>query len=721
MNKHISKKYNLNSKAHGYRFTVGRFLEVAVALVFLVFIGRFLYIGISKTINGQNLTAKTEQLYMRNQVLKANRGTIYDRNGLAVAQDSHLYTIYAILDKSSINYKNQPEYVVNKTKTANKLAQVLPLKASEILKYLNPARPVFQVQFGTAGSNLSKQQKDKIEKMNLPGIKFFETQSRLYPNGNFASHVIGMASPVYDKETKQQNLEGTMGLEAWYDDVLTGKNGYQLSAVDASNFQTPNSTHTYKAPVDGNNIYLTIDSQLQEYLESRLSYVQNAYNPVSMTAVVEDIKTGKVLAASQRPTFNPQTKKGLKNSYRDILVQDTYEPGSVFKVLTLSSSVNSGNYHPNQYYNSGSVSVNGSVIHDWQPHGWGSIPFSQAFPRSSNTGFVHIEQQMGAKTWKKYLKKFHIGEKTGVTLPGEQPGTIAFNSPIDQAVTSFGQGVDVNVMQMMQAFSSLANDGQMVKPQFVEKITDANNHTITGYQIKNVGQPVYTKETAATVLENMRRVLNKRIGTGAAYQMKGQSIAVKTGTAQIANLKGGGYLKGNNNYIFSVVGVTPAKHPRYCIYITVKQPRKMSKPAEVILSSIFKPMMNRVILMSKNGLSSSTLVKTPNLKGLNYKEAKKVAQRVGLRLAKIGTGDKITAQSYSAGQKQQSGKLMLVRTSGSIKCPDMKGWSIDELHQFADLTGVKLRIKGTGIVFKQGLATGEPVKSGTKIKIQLKE
>ena len=328
---------------------------------------------------------------------------------------------------------------------------------------------------------------------------------------------------------------------------------------------------------------------------------------------------------------------------------------------------------------------------------------------------------MGAKTWKKYLKKFHIGEKTGVTLPGEQPGTIAFSSPIDQAVTSFGQGVDVNVMQMMQAFSSLANDGQMVKPQFVEKITDADNHTITGYQIKNVGQPVYTKETASTVLENMRRVLNKRIGTGSAYQMKGKSIAVKTGTAQIANLKGGGYLKGNNNYIFSVVGVTPAKHPRYCIYITVKQPRKMSKPAEVILSSIFKPMMNRVILMSKNGLSSPTAVKTPNLKGLNYKEAEKVAQRVGLRLAKIGTGDKITEQSYSVGQKQQSGKLMLVRTAGSIECPDMKGWSIDELHQFADLTGVKLSIKGTGVVFKQSLAIGQPVKSGTKIKIQLKE
>ena len=219
----------------------------------------------------------------------------------------------------------------------------------------------------------------------------------------------------------------------------------------------------------------------------------------------------------------------------------------------------------------------------------------------------------------------------------------------------------------------------------------------------------------------MRQVLNKRIGTGAAYQMKNQSIAVKTGTAQIANLKGGGYLKGNNNYIFSVVGVTPAKHPRYCIYITVKQPQRMSKPAEVILSSIFKPVMNRTILMSKNGLSSSTMIKIPDLAGQNYKEAEAIAQQVGFRLVRIGSGDKITKQSYQVGQKKQSGKLMLVRTAGIIKCPNMKGWTNDELQQFADLTGAKLSIKGTGAVSKQSITVGETVKSGTKIKIQLKE
>ncbi|WEV71517.1 penicillin-binding transpeptidase domain-containing protein [Lactobacillus sp. ESL0785] len=720
MKKHVNNLERRKSKAHSYRFTVGRVLQVAVALVFLVFTGRFLYIGISESVNGQNLTVRTQQLYRRNQILKATRGTIYDRNGLAIAQDSHLYTVYAILDKSSIDYHNKPEYVVDKEQTANKLAKVLPLSAAKILHYLTPAHSVFQVQFGSAGNGLTKQQKDQIDAMKLPGIKFFETPARLYPNGNFASHIVGLAVPQYNRKTHSENLTGTMGLEAWYDNVLTGKDGYQVSSVDASNYETPNSLQTYKSPQNGNNLYLTIDSQLQDYLENRLSFVQKNYNPVSMTAVVEDIKTGKILAASQRPTFNPQTKKGMDKSYRDILVQDTYEPGSVFKVLTLSASVNSGHYHPNQYYNSGSVTVNGSVIHDWQSSGWGSIPFSQAFPRSSNTGFVHIEQQMGAKTWRKYLRKFHICQKTGVTLPGEQNGLLAFKSPIDQAVTSFGQGVNVNVMQMMQAFSSLANNGQMVKPQFVDRITDTTGKTISGYQVKNVGQPVYSAATAQTVLANMRRVLNKQIGTGYAYKMGNESIAVKTGTAQIANAKGG-YLKGSSNYIFSVVGVTPAKHPRYCIYITMRQPRRMFRPAETILSSIFKPMMNRVILMSKNDSEDSAIVKVPNLKNQTYANAEAQARRIGLRITKIGSGNKVIAQSYVSGQKEQAGKRMFVLTSDKIMCPNMKGWNLDDLHQFAELAGIKLVIKGSGSVQKQSIAPNTRLKSGTKIIINLKE
>ena len=719
----MKKNSNLKlqkSKAHSYRFTVGRFLQVAVALVFLVFTARFLYIGISKTVNGQNLSARTKQLYKRNQVIKATRGTIYDRNGLAIAEDSHLYTIYAILDKSSINYKNKPEYVVNKSETAEKLATVLPMSADKIYRYLNPKQKAFQVQFGTAGSGLTSKQKKKIEAMKLPGIKFLATPSRLYPNGNFASHIVGLAQPVYDKKTNAQNLVGTMGIEAYFNKTLTGTDGYRISSVDASEYQMPNGNQVYKPVKNGNNLYLTLDSQLQSYLESHMTDVQKAYDPTSITAVVEDMKTGKILAASQRPTFNPQTKKGLTKSYRNILVQDTYEPGSVFKMLSFPAAVNSGNYNPNEYFRSGSVNVGGSTIHDWLTSGWGTIPFSQAFEHSSNTGFVKLEQKMGAKTWNKYLKKFHIGQKTGITLPGEQPGFISFKTPVDQAITAFGQAVTVNVMQMMQAYSSLANNGQMVKPQLVDKITDSNGKTLKGYEIKKVGSKIYSNKTKKVVLANMKRVLNKQSGTGNAYKMGNADIAIKTGTAQIANPKGGGYLKGDSNYIFSVVGVYPTKDPRYCIYLTIKQPHLAGTTAEKILASIFKPMMSRIITMAKSD-NSTTTVSVPNFKNMTVAQASAKAKQVGLNLVKVGEKDRITAQGIKSSEKLESGDKIFVYTSGKINCPDMKGWSFNDLHQFSNVSGIKLSIKGTGTVTSQSVAKGAELKSGEKIKVNLKE
>lgn len=720
----MKKNNNLNvqkSKAHGYRFTVGRILQLAVALVFLLFVGRLLYISISRTVQGQDLSQRTHLLYQRNQVIKSSRGSIYDRNGLAIAEDTHLFTVYAILDKSSINYKNKPEYVVDKAKTAAKLAQVLPLSAKRIEGYLTPKKKAFQVQFGSAGSNLTVKQKNKIAAFHLPGIKFIETPARLYPNGNFASHVIGIAQPVYNKKNSTPTLEGTMGLEAWFNKTLSGRDGYQISSVDASEHQFPNGNQEYRPAQNGNNLYLTIDSQLQTLMENRLSAVQTAYNPVDLTAVVEDMKTGKILAASQRPTFNPQTKKGMTKSYRDILVQDTYEPGSVFKVLTLSAAINSGRYAPNAYYHSGSVQVGGATIHDWQTSGWGNIPISQAFPRSSNVGFVHIEQRMGSKVWRQYLNRYHIGKLTGVTLPGEQPGMIAFKTSTDRAVTSFGQGVDVNVMQMVQAYSALGNNGQMVKPQFVERITNPDGKTIKGYQIKKVGTPVYNQKTRKAIIANMKRVLNKQIGTGYAYHMPGKDIAVKTGTAQIAAPKGGGYLKGDSNYIFSVVGVTPTKNPRYCLYLTMKQPRRMTQAAETILASMFKPLMNRIIVMAKHENQPAETIKVPKLTGLTVKKAREALIAKGLNLVTAGKGKRIDSQALKAGQQVLSGRDVVVLTTGKLICPNMKGWSSDDLHQFSLLTGVKINTTGNGKVVSQSLAAGTIIKTGKKLEVSLKE
>lgn len=714
-NKKIVRKV---SKSHFNRNVVGRLLQISIAFVFLLFVGRFLYLSISKTIAGENISERVSNLYKRDEILKSVRGAIYDNSGNVIAEDSHSFTLYAILDKSSLDYKGKPMYVVDKKKTAEKLSTVIPLSEKKILKYLHPKHKAYQVEFGTAGSGISLATKKKIMAMHLPGIHFDETPSRLYPNGRFASHIIGIAQPFNDKKTHSINLIGTMGIEKYFNKVLSGKDGRRIALVDAGEYQLPGGQHSYKAPINGNNIYLTIDSQLQIYLENLLDAVQNKYKPKALTAIVEDVKTGKIRAASQRPTFDPATRKGLNDNWRNILVQDSYEPGSVFKILSITAAIQEGKYNPKEYFRSGSITFNGSTIHDWNYTGWGAIPFEQAFPRSSNIGMSILVNRLGRQTWRRYLDNYHIGKKTNITLPDENSGLINIHSQIDQAVTSFGQGINVNALQMMQVYSALANSGQMLKPQLVEKIVSSSGKVIKRYKKIKVGKPVYSQETAQTTLKLMRDVVEKEYGTGMTYKIPGKSIAVKTGTAQIAGIHGG-YLKGDRNYLFSVVGLTPADNPRYCIYITMKQPQIMSDPPETIMSLIFKPLINRVSVSSKVDMMGEQIT-IPSVKGQSREQAVRLLEKMGLYVETIGSGNKVEAQSILANTKVNPNSKIIIFTGGIIRCPNMKGWTIKQVTQFANISKVKVEVLGKGKVYKQSRIPRSILNRNSKVKVELR-
>lgn len=714
-NKKIVRKV---SKSHVNRNVVGRLLQISMAFVFLLFVGRFLYLSISKTIAGENISERVSNLYKRDEILKSVRGAIYDNSGNVIAEDSHSFTLYAILDKSSLDYKGKPMYVVDKEKTAEKLSTVIPLSEKKILKYLHPKHKAYQVEFGTAGSGISLATKKKIMAMHLPGIHFDETPSRLYPNGRFASHIIGIAQPFNDKKTHSINLIGTMGIEKYFNKVLSGKDGRRIALVDAGEYQLPGGQHSYKAPINGNNIYLTIDSQLQIYLENLLDAVQNKYKPKALTAIVEDVKTGKIRAASQRPTFDPATRKGLNDNWRNILVQDSYEPGSVFKILSITAAIQEGKYNPKEYFRSGSITFNGSTIHDWNYTGWGAIPFEQAFPRSSNVGMSILVNRLGRHTWRRYLDNYHIGKKTNITLPDENSGLINIHSQIDQAVTSFGQGISVNALQMMQVYSALANSGQMLKPQLVEKIVSSSGKVIKRYKKIKVGKPVYSQETAQTTLKLMRDVVEKEYGTGMTYKIPGKSIAVKTGTAQIAGIHGG-YLKGDRNYLFSVVGLTPADNPRYCIYITMKQPQIMSDPPETIMSLIFKPLINRVSVSSKVDMMGEQIT-IPSVKGQSREQAVRLLEKMGLYVETIGSGNKVEAQSILANTKVNPNSKIIIFTGGIIRCPNMKGWTIKQVTQFANISKVKVEVLGKGKVYKQSRIPRSILNRNSKVKVELR-
>lgn len=509
-----------------------------------------------------------------------------------------------------------------------------------------------------------------------------------------------------------------MGIEKYFNKVLSGKDGRRIALVDAGEYQLPGGQHSYKAPINGNNIYLTIDSQLQIYLENLLDAVQNKYKPKALTAIVEDVKTGKIMAASQRPTFDPATRKGLNDNWRNILVQDSYEPGSVFKILSITAAIQEGKYNPKEYYRSGSITFNGSTIHDWNYTGWGAIPFEQAFPRSSNVGMSILVNRLGRHTWRRYLDNYHIGKKTNITLPDENSGLINIHSQIDQAVTSFGQGINVNALQMMQVYSALANSGQMLKPQLVEKIVSSSGKVIKRYKKIKVGKPVYSQETAQTTLKLMRDVVEKEYGTGMTYKIPGKSIAVKTGTAQIAGIHGG-YLKGDRNYLFSVVGLTPADNPRYCIYITMKQPQIMSDPPETIMSLIFKPLINRVSVSSKVDMMGEQIT-IPSVKGQSREQAVRLLEKMGLYVETIGSGNKVEAQSILANTKVNPNSKIIIFTGGIIRCPNMKGWTIKQVTQFANISKVKVEVLGKGKVYKQSRIPRSILNRNSKVKVELR-
>lgn len=711
------------NKARRNHYIVGMVILIATAFSFILFLQRFAYISMSKQYDGVNLEQRTKQKYEHVNKVNAKRGDIMDVNGDMIAGDSTIYNIYAIVSKKSKTTAGKADYVVNREKTARILSKYLPLSAKELRKYLTPEnKKQYQVEFGPSGRGLSIEIKRKIAAQKLPGIHFVELPSRSYPNGIFATNLVGFTK-ADNANDANSNISGVMGVEKYFNKLLSGRDGKKITKVDNSGNELPDSEVIEKSSADGSNIYLTLNSKIQQYTEILAQNIDEKYAPKDLQILVMNAKTGAIEAATQRPTFNPTTKKGLDNSWRDTLVEDQFEPGSVMKILTLSASIDSGNYSPDELYKSGTVEVGGRTIGDWNTAGWGYIPLSQAFTRSSNVGMVKLEEQMGSKTWMEYMKRFHIGEKTGIELPGEVAGRISFEHVSDQAMTAFGQSVNVNTMQMLQAFSAIANGGKMIKPQIVQKVVDPNTgKTTKSFKRDVVGQPIKAS-TAKQVQKAMREVVTKNYGTGMVYNVPGVKVGVKTGTAQIAS-PAGGYLTGNNNYIFSVAGMIPYNDPNYIVYVTMKQPQKMTEAPERILSEVFNPLVKRLVNQGKSPTKAteagSQYVSIPSLLDKSTNDSLTRIKDLKLQSGVIGTGNKVVQQLPASGEKVMPDQRIVLLTNGAMTMPDLSGWSKNDVLKFAEITGKQVTTKGDGYVVKQSVESGQVINGSGKIIVTLK-
>ena len=511
------------------------------------------------------------------------------------------------------------------------------------------------MELGTAGKGISLETKKAIEAANITGINFTPTVARLYPNGNFASYFIGLTA------TMNNEISGTMGIEKVYNDFLKGTNGTRSYMKDNSGTEIPGTKSKYKKAKNGADVYTTLDSQLQIYMENLLTAAQKKYQPQSMTAVLMNAKTGAILAASQRPTFNAQTKSNIP-VWRNELLAETYEPGSTMKIFTTAAAINSGHYNGNAYHNSGALTIDGSKIYDWNRAGWGSITYDQAFIRSSNVGMALLEQQMGKKLWLNYIQKFGFLKETNAGLGPESKGSISYNYPIEQANTAYGQGIDVTVFQMMQGFSAIANNGKELRPYMIKKIVSADGNKVLKQEGKKViGQPI--KATTAKQVRNlMTQVVTDEHGTGTAFKSDQYEVGVKTGTAQIASPSGGGYLTGDTNSIFSVVGMAPIDNPKYILYITVKQPKTFAgKTSGEMLAEVFNPLMERS--MKETAASTSKKAVTiSNYKSQSSSEVAEKLQAAGLVVTVLGNKKQIQAQSTPANQELFVGSRIILKT-----------------------------------------------------------
>lgn len=713
MDKRQQKKRTINGENRRNRKTFGMWFFLVAAIIFILFTVRFSYIAIFKDVQNHNLKSQAAKLYTSSQVIQAKRGTVYDADGNPIATDTSKYTVYAIIDSSYRSASGKALYVTNKKKTAKVLAKYLDLSEAQILKILSPSsKGIFQVQFGTAGSNLSVATMEKIKKANLPGINFTQIPAREYPEGNFASQLLGMTTLKTNTKTGTTQLVGDMGLEGYFNKQLTGTNGYRTVKQDVYGYQLADSSTKGRKVENGDNITTTLNNKVQHQMETLVSKVEKETQAEGITAIVMEAKTGKIVAATQRPNMKSETP-----SWTNALTQQTFEPGSTMKVLALAAAINSGNFDPNATYTSGTWSLGGGKITDWVTSGWGTITYKEGFYRSSNVGFAHVEQNMGAKTWMKYIRRFGLLKKVNVYGMGnETAGYTTFKGKLEQANTAYGQGITVNVMELMQAYTAIANNGKMVKPYWIEKVTDPNTgKTVKKLSTTVVGHPI-SASTAKQVRKYMEGVIYNKVGTGQSYKVSGYRIAGKTGTAQIAGTNG--YETGTNDYIYSFAGFAPAKNPKYIIYLSMKKPKNLTKAAETYLSSISTPIIKYLLVQEKlKSEGQQGVVKVGNYVGKNAQTVQTSLAKKKLQVTVIGGNKKITAQSLTAGKEAIINSRLILKTSGEMTMPDVSGWSQADVAQLAQMMGLKLSLTGSGYASNQSISVGTPVKAGDSLKV----
>lgn len=701
----------------------------ASSMIFIILITILIArLGYIQFVNPEKYTDKATLQQLKDEIVLPMRGTITDRNGKILATSIKTYNI--LVEKIYMDgYEEESATILNK---------VLGTTEEAFMGKINDDSKRFYI-----AKNVPQEQVDELQEQGLKGVKYEENSQRIYPYDSFASQVIGHVS---------SDNHGLAGLEAYFDKELSGVNGRRVIQKDAMNRDIIDSEVRYHESQDGYTIVSTIDEVIQRYVEKVTNQAFVDYNAVGVTTIVMDPKTGEVLAMASRPNYdlnNPRVPIDpellskfeeaetteeqsaiITKMWRNPAVNDVYEPGSTFKVITAASAMELDLVSADEvFYDAGYVNINDRRIGNWTNVPYGAIDFRKATVESVNTIFVEVGNRIGANTFLDYVNSFGYGKKTGIEIPGEATGIIYSKEnlrPVELATMSFGQGISATPIQMITAVASVANDGKLVKPTLVKEIRTSDDELVKRHEIEVVKNPI-SEVTASKVMNLLESVGEASVNA----QIDGYRIAGKSGTAQ--KVVDGKY----SAYIGSYIGIVPVEDPKLIVLSIVDQPRKGTTYGGTNAAPVVRQVMEYSLRYlgitpeeTEEGVAQNAKVTIPEIRNTTVAEAAQVLAGKNLKYRSSNNSIELKEEDLvvdcfpKPGEKINQGTEIILYTKTNdkeVEVPDLIGKTIDESSLILEAMGLKPSFNGVGIVKGQSPAKGGKISVGSIVSLDLGE
>ncbi len=704
---------------------------LAIVILFLALSGRLLYISIFRS---KDYKAMAEEQWTNEIQIDARRGRILDRNNreLAVTAnvfrvDLDLITLRKYIDKKD----------TDNIEIAKLLAEALEMDEEKVLSRIELTYPSGNpANSATLIRRIEKEKADKVKELDIKGVIVSEDTKRYYPNGDFLSHTLG---------TTNADGEGLSGLELYYNEELMGIPGVRVSEVSGNSTSNPYSETSFTPPVDGKDMTLTIDENIQYFVEKVAEDALKKHNADSVSIAVMNPNNGEILGMVNKPGFNPNNPyegseafKGkdesakLQNMWRNTIVSDSFEPGSIFKIITSIAAIEENIAGKDEvYYCDGSLNVAGKNIKCWKPGGHGVQNFNQTLENSCNVAFMEMGEKLGAEKLNEYIKLFGFGTQSGVDLPGEATGivkNVEDISAVDLATISFGQTNTMNGIQFMTALNAVANGGDLIQPHIMKELShkdDNGTKIIDEVFVPKIQENIVDEKSTMRVKEALESTVSK--GSSKDAGIEGIKVAGKTGTAEKVDPETGTYGAG---YIASFAGFAPYDNPQVSLIVIIDNPKNGEHFGGIVAApfagELFNNIFNYISLNEGQLDAKEESLIIPDLRGDKATSAEKTLNELGINCVIEGDGTFITSITPVPGYKVKKGDSITLhagsrfdRNEKEIVVPDFRKLNKEEAEEILKSLGLKGEFEGEGEIKEQSISAGEIIKSGDKIKFKL--